>query len=237
MSIAFHPDPSLKRLRAKICGGDLGSLEVTAHWADICLKEDWMGIIQYTEITTSCYKGESGNKILNYMGVDEKEQYNSCLLTAVICNKFIVVLYKAEEGFNKLYGVDYSEKAVNLAIQIAKAKEYDILYECGDLCGVSHEGLLSGQYDICHDKGTYDAISLCPENPTEKRNAYIKNVSGLLNSNGVYIITSCNWVEDELLQQFEGYFEKVHTIPTPTFMFGGKVGSVVTTVIFKKIPR
>ena len=57
------------------------------------------------------------------------------------------------------------------------------------------------------DKGTYDAISLCPDNARCKRRKYIDNVADLLgtdvNEKGLLIITSCNWTEEELTKHFQ----------------------------------
>ena len=63
-------------------------------------------------------------------------------------------------------------------------------------------------FDICLDKGTYDAISLCPEGSQSKRRKYIENVADLLEpasgemEKGLLILTSCNWTESELRKQF-----------------------------------
>lgn len=83
--------------------------------------------------------------------------------------------------------------------------------------------------------GTYDAVSLHPDDPKSKREAYIANIYAMLEDDGLFIITSCNWTEDELCKAFECKFVKHSVIPAPTFKFGGKVGSVVTSVVFKKI--
>ena len=63
--------------------------------------------------------------------------------------------------------------------------------------------LLQQQYDVCHDKGTYDAINLCPEEPLVKREKYIINVHKLTKDDGLFILTSVNWTEEELKSQFE----------------------------------
>ena len=69
------------------------------------------------------------------------------------------------------------------------------------------EQLSRHSFDVCFDKGTYDAISLSPEDARIKRLKYIKNVSELLGSGGdrkrFLILTSCNWTEEELLEQFK----------------------------------
>lgn len=83
--------------------------------------------------------------------------------------------------------------------------------------------------------GTYDAISLHPDDPKAKRGSYIRHVHEMLEDNGSLIITSCNWTEEELIAAFDGYFIKSAVIPSPSFMFGGKVGSVVTSLVFQKV--
>ena len=37
-------------------------------------------------------------------------------------------------------------------------------------------------FDACFDKGTYDAISLCPDDATRKRQKYIENVAEILSN-------------------------------------------------------
>lgn len=46
-----------------------------------------------------------------------------------------------------------------------------------------------GKFGLVHDKGTYDAISLNPDNPRENRQKYIDQVVEMLQDNGNYIIT------------------------------------------------
>lgn len=57
----------------------------------------------------------------------------------------------------------------------------------------------------------------------------------MLEDDGLLIITSCNWTETELCKAFSGKFVKHSVIPAPSFKFGGKVGSTVTSLVFKKI--
>lgn len=57
-------------------------------------------------------------------------------------------------------------------------------------------------FKIALDKGTYDAISLDPEDAHAKRKAYLDNVHKLLLPEGVLIITTCNWTEREIIDQF-----------------------------------
>ena len=149
------------------------------------------------------------------------------------CGNGMLLIELAREGYTNLVGVDYSPKAVELAENIAKDQDLKIVYKVADLMNVESCKEL-GNFGIVHDKGTYDAISLCPDKPKEKRELYMESVRNMMEEESIFIITSCNWTEDELISSFEGKFKKVCSIPTPSFKFGGKVGSVVTSVVFKK---
>lgn len=71
-----------------------------------------------------------------------------------------------------------------------------------DLINPEGECLVPNEYDLCHDKGTYDAISLCPDDPSTKMAAYVKAVHTITHQNGIFLITSCNWTQQELEDQF-----------------------------------
>lgn len=58
-------------------------------------------------------------------------------------------------------------------------------------------------FSVALDKGTYDAICLDPEDSRTKRLKYKTNVFKLLKDNGLFIITSCNWTDKELVDYFE----------------------------------
>ena len=72
--------------------------------------------------------------------------------------------------------------------------------------------LLNGRvFDICLDKGTYDAISLSPSDPEERKAEYVHSAATLLKSGGLLVIASCNWTEEELKKQFEpGSMSSMH---------------------------
>lgn len=91
-------------------------------------------------------------------------------------------------------------------------------------------------YDVCLDKGTFDAISLCPDiSQKDAREKYFTNVVKLLKSEeSIFIVTSCNWTTSELISIAKNYLKASETIPTPSFMFGGKAGNVVSIVVFVK---
>lgn len=126
-------------------------------------------------------------------------------------------------GFTNLIGVDYSQSAVSLALQIAKDKggdcttnihyqTMDILdsHQCTSLLLKNHGGI-----DFALDKGTYDAISLAtakdykvesditPTTACSPADIYVQMVHSLLSpTQGTLLITSCNWTEEELKSRF-----------------------------------
>lgn len=91
-----------------------------------------------------------------------------------------------------------------------------------------------GAYEICLDKGTFDAISLSDAVQSEVRDCYFRNVSLMLKSGGIFILTSCNWTLQELNLFSETYFKCKKHIPTPQFSFGGKSGQLVSIAVLKK---
>lgn len=165
------------------------------------------------------------------------------MTTFELCNIFVgsgngmmlVELYR--EGYKNLTGVDYSENAIALAKQIAADQNMEITYKVLDLLNADDITQKFGnkKFDIVHDKGTYDAISIHPENPAEKRQKYIQSLYDLTSDSGLLILTSCNWTESELCTSLNGKFNLFKIIPTPTFKFGGSVGNVVTQIVFKKV--
>ncbi|XP_034632860.1 EEF1A lysine methyltransferase 2 isoform X4 [Trachemys scripta elegans] len=92
---------------------------------------------------------------------------------------------------------------------------------------------LSG-FQICIDKGTFDAISLNPDNAAEKRKQYVKSLCTVLKMEGFFLITSCNWTKEELLNEFREGFEILEELPTPKFCFGGRIGNSVTALVFQR---
>ncbi|KAM9052519.1 EEF1A lysine methyltransferase 2 isoform 2-T2 [Megaptera novaeangliae] len=92
---------------------------------------------------------------------------------------------------------------------------------------------LSG-FHICIDKGTFDAISLNPDNAIEKRKQYVKSLSRVLKVKGFFLITSCNWTKEELLNEFSEGFELFEELRTPRFSFGGRSGNSVAALVFQK---
>ncbi|KAI0719274.1 S-adenosyl-L-methionine-dependent methyltransferase [Cerioporus squamosus] len=94
-------------------------------------------------------------------------------------------------------------------------------------------------WDLVLDKGTFDAIALAEKDddgraPVDRYPARIRRV---VKPGGFFLITSCNFTEDELKSKFaneETGLEYHSRVPWPTFSFGGKSGNVYSTVAFRK---
>lgn len=71
-------------------------------------------------------------------------------------------------------------------------------------------------FDICIDKGTFDAISLNPEKTEEGKELYVQTLRGALKEGGIFALTSCNWTKEQLLSRFRE----------------GKVEGLITSVVF-----
>ena len=119
-------------------------------------------------------------------------------------------------------GVDYSCEAVALARSIAKGrglvgeneneeeeeeeKKGKVGFWVADVMaledGEEEEWVLEGGFDVCLDKGTFDAISLSDERLPDGRRAYEgyaeRVVRVMKRGGGLLVVTSCNWTEEEL---------------------------------------
>ncbi|XP_044760556.1 EEF1A lysine methyltransferase 2 [Coccinella septempunctata] len=170
---------------------------------------------------------ESAERVINWMLRNEIQKDSNILDLG--CGNGMFLIELAREGFTNLFGVDYSQGAIDLARAIAHKQDFTFI-------NYSVKNILEGldqNFDIINDKGTYDAISLS-ENSKQNRELYLKSVFDSLSDDGYFIITSCNWTESELDEQVSNKFVCHKLIPTPQFKFGGNVGSLVTTIVYKK---
>jgi len=162
------------------------------------------------------------------------------------CGNGTLVLALVEAGYaaTHLSGIDYSPGAVKLAQSIAIARGEGITFNNCDFLKedppvLSHMG--EGVWDLLLDKGTFDAIALGEKDESGRSPAvyYPGRVQKLLAPGGCFLITSCNFTETELKAQFittETGLVYHSRIPHPTYTFGGKEGSVCSSVAFQK-PR
>lgn len=164
-----------------------------------------------------------------------------------------------------MLGVDYSPQSVALANQILASdedssnprrqnlafREWDIL---NDPLNAILDSPQTRGWDIVHDKGTFDAISLSDASDARGRRVcegYRDRALGLVREGGYFIITSCNWTEPELKAWFapsEGGDDDDVSSDSPrfvldgrveyrTFSFGGVKGQPVTTLCFRKVAQ
>jgi EEF1A lysine methyltransferase 2 len=162
-----------------------------------------------------------------------------------------------------LVGVDYSEQSIRLANHLKtryasiddESLQFnlsDMTFDVFDLISQKPEKAVwwpesENGFDLVLDKGTFDAISLSAELVTDDMGAekrmnevYPSKVVHLVRPGGYFLITSCNWTEEEIVNWFtvtesiQGIFKVVDTIKYKTFEFGGKKGQGVTTVCFHK---
>ncbi|KAF9243389.1 S-adenosyl-L-methionine-dependent methyltransferase [Melanogaster broomeanus] len=163
-----------------------------------------------------------------------------------------------EAGYDasRLTGIDYSQGSVDLSASIGKQRELDdandenaygsvVFATCDFLDARSpipspkDQNTSDCAWDLILDKGTYDAISLMDNDaqgnaPLDK---YPPRVAALLKPGGHFLITSCNFTEDELKERFAMPvfgLEYEDSIPYRKFTFGGKTGSSYATVAFTK---
>ncbi len=138
---------------------------------------------------------------------------------------------------SNLLGVDYSSASVALAKSIAKRRdeetdgEYrfaEVRFEESDLLDSAEVDKLRGPgsgWDIVCDKGTFDAIALSsqPINGKLPVDLYTEAVARLTSPGGIFLITSCNFTEKELVGRFAGSdsaaFKVQKIVPTPQFSF------------------
>jgi len=108
-----------------------------------------------------------------------------------------------------MLGVDYSEKSIELAVDIAKERRLDgdVEFVCADVVR-EHPMKWAGEpFDVVLDKGTFDAISLSDELLEDGRKlmeGYAEQIVQTVKPGKWFIITSCNWTEDELKRKLEG---------------------------------
>ena len=147
-----------------------------------------------------------------------------------------------------MLGVDYSPQSISLARQIASSEDAvagaeTVDFKQWDIIHGSAEEICSGEdstgWDVVLDKGTFDAISLSEQVDDQGRRlceGYKESVSKVVKKGGLFLVTSCNWTEDELRRWFEGEdFAVAGKVDYPTFSFGGVKGQTISTLCFQRL--
>lgn len=148
-----------------------------------------------------------------------------------------------EDWSGELVGVDYSATSVSLARQIAAARDDDtalVRFDEWDLLTQQPGDWLAQGFDAVLDKGTFDAISLSSDTDSQGRRiceSYREHITPLVKPGHFFIITSCNWTKDEVMNWFvspDGELQFFDEVKYPTFTFGGQQGQSVCTLIFQR---
>ncbi|CAO2653147.1 Nn.00g025580.m01.CDS01 [Neocucurbitaria sp. VM-36] len=158
-------------------------------------------------------------------------------------NGHLLFALREEEWMGHMVGVDYSPQSITLATSIRDAKDPSSLYANiafheWDILTQPPGAWLASGFDVVLDKGTFDAICLSQDTDAQGRRiceGYREKVEPLVKRGGRFLITSCNWTEEELRGWFGGgelVFEG--KVKYPSFTFGGQTGSSVVTLCFKR---
>ena len=70
------------------------------------------------------------------------------------------------------------------------------------MCNTDSSILKGREFDVCLDKGTYDAISMHPGDADMQRAMYIQSLSKLLKDDSLFIIASSDWTKEDLIKHF-----------------------------------
>ncbi|PNY27235.1 Protein-lysine N-methyltransferase EFM4 [Tolypocladium capitatum] len=180
-------------------------------------------------------------------------------------NGSLLFALRDEDWTGRALGVDYSPQSVALARQVAASKgsaAAPVEFREWDIIGGSMDAVLDsaqqGGWDVVLDKGTFDAISLSDERDAHGRRlceGYCARVLRLVRRRGLFLVTSCNWTEEELTTWFargaerraagaaavaaaageDGGLDVVGRVQYRSFSFGGAKGQTISTMCFKKI--
>jgi len=154
-------------------------------------------------------------------------------------------------GFGgRVLGTDYSHQSIAFAHRIAASRvpavDPKIEFLQHDIMTSSPSVLLTPPnekgFDVVLDKGTFDAISLAEErlggaDGEGKRlcEGYKDRILPLIKEGGLFLVTSCNWTEEELRGWFEGGELVFETgLRYRSFRFGGREGQSTSSVCFRK---
>ena len=161
------------------------------------------------------------------------------------CGNGHFTLKLMEAGWKNVAALDYSEKAVELAKKLVGFdSENDRIFKADILNPSTLPAKHYNAYDLIVDKGTFDAISLNPDFEGLEKISKTKVIADtfkntlktlLTAEDSLFIITSCNWTSQELEHIFGPEFKPVGEVTHTKFMFGGKSGQDVSTIIFKSI--
>ncbi|EDV25354.1 Protein-lysine N-methyltransferase Mettl10 [Trichoplax sp. H2] len=206
----------------------------TKEYWDNNYKDEFSTFQEYGDVGEIWFGRDIMNRMLSWISTSDCIEKAAPILE-LGCGNGVLLLELLKKGFTNLTGIDYSNYGIDLAKAIAAKNDTKINFEVCNILNIEEcESKVKWPYRAIIDKGTYDAICLNPEERLQCREKYKLNASHLLESNGLLIITSCNWTSNELKKHFSPEFLIEAEIPTPKFQFGGRAGNTVVSLIFKK---
>ncbi|CAO3610135.1 unnamed protein product [Cunninghamella echinulata] len=227
---------------------EASALGTKDYWDTVYEREN-VNFKEIGDIGEIWFGEDSVERIIEWT-LDHIEEKSTSVLD-IGCGNGHLLLALGEEGYQDLTGIDYSPSAITLAKSVAIEKDQaNIRYYTVDFLKDEEDNDSwrkkenNKLYQLVLDKGTFDAISLHPDQEVAKqegrlgpRDIYVRSVYHLINkSNGILLITSCNWTMDELILHFKSYFKYQSHVKYPTFSFGGQTGSKICTVAFEPLP-
>lgn len=225
---------------------DIGPSELgTKEYWELRYDQENINFKDIGDIGEIWFGEDSVEKMVNW--VLSKTPTKSSSILDIGCGNGHLLLELASHNFTNLFGIDYSSNAIKLANDVAKSRGFDIIsYHVADLFNDDLLQIVNDNddsdnnslqnFDFILDKGTFDAISLSLQQTSTNQllcDIYPKKIRFLLNPNGYFLITSCNFTKDELIEKFNDEFDYFEHIKYPTFTFGGVTGQTISTVAFK----
>ncbi|KAH9935249.1 S-adenosyl-L-methionine-dependent methyltransferase [Amylocystis lapponica] len=154
----------------------------------------------------------------------------------------LFALCEAGYAAERMCGVDYSADAVRLAQAIAHARRSEgdedeaggknprsITFSACDFLKEEVPALEGELWDLVLDKGTFDAIALAEKGAdgSAPADSYPARVASAVKPGGYFLITSCNFTEEELTSKF--------TRAGPRLVYHSRIhGNVYSSVAFQK---
>jgi len=214
----------------------LGTLD---HWEQ-CYQDELVNFKDHGDEGENWFGEPITRKIVTWISSHVRTRDTPIL--DVGCGNGLILSRLYQAGFTNLTGVDYSVKAVELATNICHENgATNAFISTLDIVSASSVSAFISKhstYVLVNDKGTYDAICLTPDaDIAQLRHNYYESVISLLQDDGYFVITSCNWTKEELLKHFafnSSCLILSDEIVTPSISYGGKQGNQVTCLIFKK---
>ncbi|KAI5989424.1 S-adenosyl-L-methionine-dependent methyltransferase [Pisolithus orientalis] len=216
------------------------------HWDNV-YDEELQNFGEFGDEGEIWFGEDSVDKMVNW-AVQNVPPENDPSILEVGSGNGTLLFALAEAGYtaDTLLGIDYSEGAITLASSIAKSRNREgIQFHCCDFLNEEPPLLTNirtvdgAAWDLILDKGTFDAIALMQKDNHGKApvDGYPLRVARLLKPGAHFLITSCNFTEAELQDKFTTPATglRYHSrIQHQTYTFGGRSGSICSSVAFVK---